>query len=477
VIRDVGVHLKGSAGSFRQLGDKPAFTIKFDHFVPGQKYRGLQKLSLNNAVQDPTYLSDLLGNELFRAAGVPAPRIGHARLELNGKAQGFYVVLEAITRDFLRRSFGDPTGNLYKGSGDVDGDIFVDPRSPSKDRADLKALTVAAAEPDRNKRRERMAAVLDLDRFASFLALETMHWHWDGYSMAQNNFDIYHDPVSDRLVFFPHDQDQLFGEPGGPIYPPLSGLVARAFRSTPWGGKLYRERLAALRGKLLDPDTVARRLEKLATKINPVITEIDAEQGKAHREAAAGFIKRIRERSESIREQLDRPEPEPPKALAFEGRTARTFGWESRTTLGQPRFARSNRGGHEGGGALRISAPEKDQWCGSFRTSVILPPGRYRFGGLMKTKGVEPLEEGVDRTHAPSGGALRISGTQPSRKLLGDQDWTWVEFDFEVKPTEGEGDSAVGRAELVCELRASRGTVWFDEGSLEVIRVDVDAKE
>ena len=242
-------------------------------------------------------------------------------------------------------------------------------------------------------------------------------------------------------------------------------------------GKLYRERLAALRGKLLDPDTVARRLEKLATKINPVITEIDAEQGKAHREAAAGFIKRIRERSESIREQLDRPEPEPPKALAFEGRTARTFGWESRTTLGQPRFARSNSGGHEGGGALRISAPEKDQWCGSFRTSVILPPGRYRFGGLMKTKGVEPLGEGVDQTHAPSGGALRISGRQPSWKLLGDQEWTWVEFDFEVKPAEGEGDSAVGHTELVCELRASRGTVWFDEGSLEVIRVDVDAKE
>ncbi len=112
VLHDVGVHLKGGAGSFRQLGDKPAFTIKFDHFVPGQRYRGLQKLSLNNAVQDPTYLSDLIGNELFRAAGVPAPRIGHARLQLNGKEQGFYVVLEAITRDFLRRSFRDPSGNL-----------------------------------------------------------------------------------------------------------------------------------------------------------------------------------------------------------------------------------------------------------------------------------------------------------------------------------------------------------------------------
>jgi hypothetical protein len=47
VIRDVGVHLKGSAGSFRQLGDKPAFTIKFDHFVPGQKYRELNDSTLS----------------------------------------------------------------------------------------------------------------------------------------------------------------------------------------------------------------------------------------------------------------------------------------------------------------------------------------------------------------------------------------------------------------------------------------------
>ena len=468
VLRDVGVHLKGGAGSFRQLGDKPAFTIKFDHFVPGQKYRGLQKLSLNNAVQDPTYLSDLLGNELFRAAGIPAPRIGHARLTLNGKTQGFYVVLEPITRDFLRRSFKDVTGNLYKGSGDVDGDLFVDPKSRSKDRADLKALTAAAAEPDRNKRQGRMAAILDLNRFASFLALETIHWHWDGYSMAQNNFDIYHDPVSDRLVFFPHDQDQLFGEPEGSIYPPLNGLVARAFRSTPGGGKIYRERLANLQDKLLDPDAVAKRLENLAAKINPVITEIDAEQGKAHREAVAGFIERIRKRSQSMREQLERPEPELPKLLAFDDLTARTSGWESRITVGQPRFARSSNGGQEGGGALRISAPEKDEWCGSFRTTVLLPAGRYRFAGLMKTKGVEPLGESGDQTNTLSGAALRISGKQPSRKLLGDQDWTWVQFDFEVTPTEGE--SAVGHVELVCELRASRGTVWFDEGSLEVIR-------
>ena len=69
----------------------------------------------------------------------------------------------------------------------------------------------------------------------------------------------------------------------------MNGLVARAFRSTPWRGKIYRERLATLQDKLLDPDAVAKRLENLAAKINPVITPMDAEQGKAHREAVMGY--------------------------------------------------------------------------------------------------------------------------------------------------------------------------------------------
>jgi spore coat protein H len=472
VYPDVGIHLKGGAGSFRQLGEKPAFTIKFDQFVPRQRYHGLQKISLNNAVQDPTYLSDLIGNELFRTAGVPAPRIGHARLELNGKDQGFYVVLEAITRDFLRRAFVDSSGNLYKGPGDVDGDIFVDSKSPSKERLDLKALAAAAAEPDRNERQAKMGAILDLDRFASFLAMETINWHWDGYSMAQNNYDIYHDPVSNRLVFFPHDQDQLFGEPGGSIYPHLNGLVARAFRNTSWGGEAYRTRLTALREKVFDPDRLAKRISSLAAKLQPLISETDPEQGKAHREAVEAWVQRIRERAKSIQEQLHEPEPCPPTRLVFEGPKSRPSGWESQTALGQPRFGISDRGGHEQGRALRISAPEKDAWCGSFRTEVILPPGRYYFAGLLKTKGVKPLGAEDDKTDSPSGACLRISGQQPLQKLLGDCDWTWMRFNFTVEQTEGEGELAIGRAELICELRASQGTAWFDEESLEVVQLD-----
>jgi spore coat protein H len=468
---EVAIRLKGNAGSFRPLGEKPAFTVKFDEYVPKQRYRGLQKVSLNNAVQDPTYLSDLIGNELFRAAGIPAPRIGHARVFLNGADQGFYTVLEAITRDFLARSFADPSGNLYKGPGDVDSDdIYVDPRSAARDRNDLKTLAAAAAEPDFDARWERMGAILDLDRFASFLALETINWHWDGYSMALNNFDAYFDPSSNRLVFFPHDQDQLFGEPRGSMYPQVSGLVAKAFRGMPRGRALYRERVVALTEKLFDPAAIAARLETMYRKINPAIAAMDPEQGKAHREALDDMLRRIHERAQSLKEQFLGPEPAPPRALAFEDGKARPSGWESRTAIGEPAFARASRDGREGAPALRIAAPEKGECCGSFRTNVILPAGRYRFTGMVKTDGVVAL--GTNDEETPSGAGLRVSGKQPPRKLLGDRDWTQFEFEFTVEAMEqSENGTPLGRAELVCELRASAGSAWFDEGSLALLSI------
>ena len=80
---NVGVHLKGM-GSFRRLDEKPSFVLKFDKFLPDREYCGLTKLMLNNSVQDQTYLAELLATGLFRDAGVPAARVTHVRVRLNG---------------------------------------------------------------------------------------------------------------------------------------------------------------------------------------------------------------------------------------------------------------------------------------------------------------------------------------------------------------------------------------------------------
>ena len=64
---NVGIHLKGAAGSFRGIDDRPALTLNFDKFQKGQDYHDLDKIHLNNSVQDPSYLNELICSELGAA--------------------------------------------------------------------------------------------------------------------------------------------------------------------------------------------------------------------------------------------------------------------------------------------------------------------------------------------------------------------------------------------------------------------------
>ena len=89
---DVGLHLKGAAGSWREWNDKPGLTLNFNKFTKGQLFRTVDKMNLNNAAQDGSYMHELLAYELALAMGVPACRCTHALVELNGRKAGLYVL-------------------------------------------------------------------------------------------------------------------------------------------------------------------------------------------------------------------------------------------------------------------------------------------------------------------------------------------------------------------------------------------------
>jgi len=112
VFGDIAVKLKGARGSFRPIDDRPAFTLNMDKFTGGQRFHGLDKFHLNNSVQDPTLMNEIICGELFRAAGVPTPRATHARVIFNGRDLGFYVLKEGWDKRFLKRHFTQTSGNL-----------------------------------------------------------------------------------------------------------------------------------------------------------------------------------------------------------------------------------------------------------------------------------------------------------------------------------------------------------------------------
>lgn len=192
----VALHLKGATGSFRPVDDKPSLTLDFSKLQNGRRFHGLRKLHLNNSLEDPSYLQERLGSELFQAAGIPAARVAHARVSLNGRKLGIYILKEGFTEDFLARHFQHISGELYEPEDGHDVDQRLKRLSvlaPTEGRAALKALAAAAKEPDLTARWSRLGSVLDVDRFISFMAMEVMLAHRDGYCLARNNFRLYHD--------------------------------------------------------------------------------------------------------------------------------------------------------------------------------------------------------------------------------------------------------------------------------------------
>ncbi len=124
--------------------------MKFNHSVSGQRFLGLKKMTLNNMVQDPSMIHEVLAYSVFRAMGVPAPRTGYAFVRVNGAAYGVYLNVETLDDVSLPRLFPS-TEHLYEGGYGADigpggaGAFEVD-EGDEDERADLEALIAAANE-------------------------------------------------------------------------------------------------------------------------------------------------------------------------------------------------------------------------------------------------------------------------------------------------------------------------------------------
>lgn len=115
-FRNVAIRAKGntSLSSVSQSGsDRYSFKLEFDHYETGSYY-GLDKLSLNNLIQDNTYMKDYLVYQMMGQFGVAAPLCSYAYITVNGEDWGLYLAVEGVEDAFLRRNYGTDAGELYK---------------------------------------------------------------------------------------------------------------------------------------------------------------------------------------------------------------------------------------------------------------------------------------------------------------------------------------------------------------------------
>lgn len=115
--RNVAIRAKGNSSlstvsSYEN--DRYSFKVEFDHYDGANTYHGLDKLSLNNLIQDNTLMKDFLCYQLMGAFGVAAPLCSYVSVSVNGELWGLYLAVEGVEDAFLRRNYGTDAGELYK---------------------------------------------------------------------------------------------------------------------------------------------------------------------------------------------------------------------------------------------------------------------------------------------------------------------------------------------------------------------------
>lgn len=455
---NVGIHLKGAAGSFRHLNDRPALTLNADKFQPGQSFHGVDKFHLNNSVQDGSLLSELLSGYLFNRAGIPAARTTHARVWLNKRDLGIYVLKEGFDPTFLRHSFGKATGNLYDGGfcREIDQPLDKKCGTGPNDHSDLKALRAACAVADVTKRQAELEKVLDIDQFLTFAAMEMLTCHWDGYCRNRNNYRIYFNPANGKANFFPHGMDQMFGDPNFPLFE-IGGVVGTAVMQVPEFRRRYRKRLEELL-PLFDPEKVNPVIDGVSQRLKPVLEAMNKDQARGYLGNMQGVKDRLKQRYAGIQRILKLyVEPIAPK-FNDKGELLVT-GWaEAKETDDATHSQQELPGGKK---ALVLKTGPSKRCVASWRREIALPPGKYELQGLVKTVGVVANPDASQRI---SGAGLRLSGGTRTNSLAGDADWRLQKHTFEV----AQDNLPVV---LVAELRAVAGMALFDASSLKLVRL------
>ncbi|MCH2591744.1 MAG: CotH kinase family protein [Pedosphaera sp.] len=272
LFKNVGLRKKGLLGSVN--AQRPSIKINFDKFGAEQEFEGVSLMTLNNNDTDASLVKQHLAYELFRKAGIPAPRCNFARVTVNGEYLGVYSHVESVRKDFLKRHFTKASGNLYEGqisdfTEKAAGTFDAKVNAKKNDRNDLLKATKALAVPD-EQLFDAVGKVINLNDFYRYWAMEGLIGFNDGYSGNQNNFFIYNDPQSGRFKFIPWGADGVFrarsgkaSQAGTPMSVMAEGVVAHRLYKTEKGRERYRSELLKVLDEVWDEQALQAKLDKL----------------------------------------------------------------------------------------------------------------------------------------------------------------------------------------------------------------------
>jgi hypothetical protein len=262
----VGLRFKGNSSlqSTWQSGNlKLSFKLDFDEFeddypqIKNQRFYGFKKLSLKNNYDDASMLREKVAMDVFKNAGLAGSNTAFYTLYVDyGEGPvyfGLYTLVEEVDDTLIDTQFSSDKGNLYKPDGDAatfasgtfDEDEYV--KKNNEDEADfsdvqslLTILHDATRTSDTATWRTNLEAVLDVDTFLNYLAVNTVIQNWDTYGRMSHNYYLYNNPDNDLLTWIPWDNNEALqaGKQQGSLALNFSDVSAATW---PLIGYLYQD--------------------------------------------------------------------------------------------------------------------------------------------------------------------------------------------------------------------------------------------
>lgn len=155
---NVGIRPKGNTSLTNvakdDTTDRYSFKIKFDEYVDGQTYHGIESIVLNNNIQDNTSMKEYITYDLYEFLGVATPEMSYSYITVNNDDWGLYLAIEVVDKRYLENNFGTTEGNLYKpetmgvGGGNNNGKAQMGGGEPPNKNGEMPG---AGAPPNMNE--------------------------------------------------------------------------------------------------------------------------------------------------------------------------------------------------------------------------------------------------------------------------------------------------------------------------------------
>lgn len=217
---DVGIRARGRSslsGIFggesleaclaRDFSRKASFKISTNKYIAGAEFHGVRKFNLVGHESGDSLVKEFYHAAIAAEMELPAQRVNHALLCINGNYMGIYSLQEeADVQQFLDAHFTDPTGNYYKvetGGGmhfPYDYTEFYSSRykpvagTPEDMAALMDFLRFVNLPSDNPAFESEVEDRVNISQWLQAVALEMVLLDWDGAYPRRSNYLIYQDP-------------------------------------------------------------------------------------------------------------------------------------------------------------------------------------------------------------------------------------------------------------------------------------------